>query len=158
MCLGSQLPFALSVASIADNFPLFFTGMIDNLLSPNLIDSALTKLVLVNAVYFKGLWKSRFQPENTKKRTFVAGDGKSYQVPMLAQLSVFRSGSTKTPNGLWYNFIELPYHGESISMLIALPTESSTPLSAIIPHISTKTINSWMNTMVPKRMQLVLPK
>ncbi|EDL75490.1 serine (or cysteine) proteinase inhibitor, clade E, member 2, isoform CRA_b [Rattus norvegicus] len=133
-------------------------GMIDNLLSPNLIDSALTKLVLVNAVYFKGLWKSRFQPENTKKRTFVAGDGKSYQVPMLAQLSVFRSGSTKTPNGLWYNFIELPYHGESISMLIALPTESSTPLSAIIPHISTKTINSWMNTMVPKRMQLVLPK
>lgn len=92
MCLGSQLPFALSVASVADNFPLFFTGMIDNLLSPNLIDSALTKLVLVNAVYFKGLWKSRFQPENTKKRTFVAGDGKSYQVPMLAQLSVFRSG------------------------------------------------------------------
>lgn len=67
-------------------------------------------------------------------------------------------GSTSTPNGLWYNFIELPYHGESISMLIALPTESSTPLSAIIPHISTKTIDSWMNTMVPKRMQLVLPK
>jgi hypothetical protein len=67
-------------------------------------------------------------------------------------------GSTRTPNGLWYNFIELPYHGESISMLIALPTESSTPLSAIIPHITTKTIDSWMNTMVPKRMQLVLPK
>ncbi|MEJ1289109.1 serine (or cysteine) peptidase inhibitor clade E member 2 [Cricetulus griseus] len=133
-------------------------GMIDNLLSPNLIDGALTRLVLVNAVYFKGLWKSRFQPESTKKRTFVAGDGKPYQVPMLAQLSVFRSGSTSTPNGLWYNFIELPYHGESISMLIALPTESSTPLSAIIPHISTKTIDSWMNTMVPKRMQLVLPK
>jgi glia-derived nexin len=67
-------------------------------------------------------------------------------------------GSTRTPNDLWYNFIELPYHGESISMLIALPTESSTPLSAIIPHISTKTIDSWMSTMVPKRVQVVLPK
>lgn len=66
--------------------------MIDNLLSPNLIDGALTRLVLVNAVYFKGLWKSRFQPENTKKRTFVTADGKSYQVSMLAQLSVFRCG------------------------------------------------------------------
>lgn len=66
--------------------------MIDSLLSPSLIDGALTRLVLVNAVYFKGLWKSRFQPENTKKRTFVAADGKSYQVPMLAQLSVFRCG------------------------------------------------------------------
>ncbi|XP_058521056.1 glia-derived nexin [Ochotona princeps] len=133
-------------------------GMIDSLLSPDLIDGMLTRLVLVNAVYFKGLWKSRFQPENTKKRTFVAGDGKSYQVPMLAQLSVFRCGSTSTPNDLWYNFIELPYHGESISMLIALPTESSTPLSAIIPHISTKTIDSWMGMMVPKRVQVILPK
>nr|XP_045004109.1 glia-derived nexin [Jaculus jaculus]XP_045004110.1 glia-derived nexin [Jaculus jaculus]XP_045004112.1 glia-derived nexin [Jaculus jaculus] len=133
-------------------------GMIDNLLSPDLIDGVSTRLVLVNAVYFKGLWKSKFQPESTKKRTFVAGDGKSYQVPMLAQLSVFRCGSTSTPNDLWYKFIELPYHGESISMLIALPTESSTPLSAIIPHISTKTIDSWMSTMVPKRMQVVLPK
>ncbi|XP_007964646.1 glia-derived nexin [Chlorocebus sabaeus] len=132
--------------------------MIDNLLSPDLIDGVLTKLVLVNAVYFKGLWKSRFQPENTKKRTFMAADGKSYQVPMLAQLSVFRSGSTSAPNDLWYNFIELPYHGESISMLIALPTESSTPLSAIIPHISAKTIDSWMSIMVPKRVQVILPK
>uniref|UniRef100_A0A8C2NKJ7 Serpin domain-containing protein n=1 Tax=Capra hircus TaxID=9925 RepID=A0A8C2NKJ7_CAPHI len=131
-----------------------FQCMIDNLLSPDLLNGALTRLVLVNAVYFKGLWRSRFLPENTKKRTFVAADGKSYQVPMLAQLSVFRCGSTSTPSGLWYNFIELPYHGESISMLIALPTESSVPLSAIVPHISTKTIDSWVSTMVPKRVQI----
>ncbi|XP_049624122.1 glia-derived nexin [Suncus etruscus] len=133
-------------------------GMIDSVLSPDLIDSALTRLVLVNTVYFKGLWKSRFQPENTKKRTFVAADGKSYQVPMLAQLSVFRCGSASIPGDLWYNFIELPYHGESISMLIALPTETSTPLSALIPHISTDTIDSWMSIMVPKRVQVILPK
>ncbi|XP_044288626.1 glia-derived nexin [Varanus komodoensis] len=133
-------------------------GMIDNVLSPDVIDTELTRLLLVNAVYFKGLWKSRFQPENTKKRTFNGADGKTYQVPMLAQLSVFRCGTTSTPNDLWYNIIELPYHGESISMLIALPTESTTPLSAIIPHISTKTIQSWMTTMVQKRVQVILPK
>ncbi|XP_019609247.1 glia-derived nexin [Rhinolophus sinicus] len=133
-------------------------GMIDSLLSPDLIDGMLTRMVLVNALYFKGLWKSRFRPENTKKRAFVAADGKSYQVPMLAQLSLFQSGSTSTPGGLWYNFIELPYHGDSISMLIALPSESSTPLSAIIPHISTKTIDSWKSMMVPKRVQVILPK
>ncbi|XP_077205009.1 glia-derived nexin [Paroedura picta] len=133
-------------------------GMINGLLSPDAIDSALTRLVLVNAIYFKGLWKSRFQPENTKKRAFNGADGKTYQVPMLAQLSVFRCGTTSTPNDLWYNIIELPYHGESISMLIALPTESTTPLSALIPHISTKTIQSWMSTMVQKRVQVILPK
>ncbi|XP_069583748.1 glia-derived nexin [Ranitomeya imitator] len=132
-------------------------GMIDNLISPELIDGSMTKLVIINALYFKGLWKSRFQPENTKKRTFHGPDGKAYQVPMLAQLSLFRSGSASTPSGLWYNVIELPYHGGSVSMLVALPTDESTPLSAIIPHISTKTLQSWM-TMTPKRVQLILPK
>ncbi|NP_001087103.1 serpin peptidase inhibitor, clade E (nexin, plasminogen activator inhibitor type 1), member 2 S homeolog precursor [Xenopus laevis] len=132
-------------------------GMIEGLISPELLDSSVTRLVLVNALYFKGLWKSRFHPENTKKRTFHGPDGKDRQVPMLAQLSLFRSGSASTPNGLWYNVIELPYHGGSISMLVALPTEKSTPLSAIIPHISTKTLQSWM-TMSPKRVQLILPK
>ncbi|XP_077146981.1 glia-derived nexin [Ranitomeya variabilis] len=132
-------------------------GMIDNLISPELIDSSMTKLVVINALYFKGLWKSRFQPENTKKLTFHGPDGKAYQVPMLAQLSLFRSGSASTPSGLWYNVIELPYHGGSVSMLVALPTDESTPLSAIIPHISTKTLQSWM-TMTPKRVQLILPK
>ncbi|KAM4040793.1 glia-derived nexin [Anomaloglossus baeobatrachus] len=132
-------------------------GMIDNLISPELIDSSMTRLVVINALYFKGLWKSRFQPENTKKRTFHGPDGKAYQVPMLAQLSLFRSGSASTPSGLWYNVIELPYHGGSVSMLVSLPTDESTPLSAIIPHISTKTLQSWM-TMTPKRVQLILPK
>lgn len=132
-------------------------GMIDNLLSSELLDGSLTRLVVVNALYFKGLWKSRFQPENTKKRTFHGPDGKSSQVPMLAQLSLFRSGSASTPSGLWYNVIELPYHGGSVSMLVALPTDENTPLSAIIPHISTKTLQSWM-TMSPKRVQLILPK
>ncbi|KAM4694973.1 glia-derived nexin [Discoglossus pictus] len=132
-------------------------GMIEYLVSPEMLDSSMTKLLLVDALYFKGLWKSRFQPENTKKRTFHGPDGKDYQVPMLAQLSLFRSGSASTPNGLWYNVIELPYHGGSLSMLVALPTDESTPLSAILPHISTKTLQSWM-TMVPKRVQLILPK
>ncbi|KAM4659255.1 glia-derived nexin isoform 4-T4 [Amazona ochrocephala] len=133
-------------------------GMIDQVVAPDDIDGGLTRLVLVNAVYFKGLWKSRFRPENTKKRPFYGADGKTYQVPMLSQLSIFRCGTTSTPNELWYNIIELPYHGEMISMLIALPTENTTPLSAIIPHISTKTIGSWMTTMVAKRVQVILPK
>uniref|UniRef100_A0A8C5U1W8 Serpin family E member 2 n=1 Tax=Malurus cyaneus samueli TaxID=2593467 RepID=A0A8C5U1W8_9PASS len=132
-------------------------GMIDQVVAPDDIEGSLTRLVLVNAVYFKGLWKSRFRPENTKKRPFYGADGKTYQVPMLSQLSIFRC-TTSTPNELWYNIIELPYHGEMISMLIALPTESTTPLSAIIPHISTKTIGSWMTTMVAKRVQVILPK
>lgn len=131
-------------------------GMIESLIAPELIDSALTRLILVNALYFKGQWKSRFQPENTKKRNFKGPDG-VYQVPMMSQFSVFRSGSTSTPSGLRYNVIELPYHGGTISMVIAVPSDESTPLSSIIPHISTKTIQSWMS-MGQRKVQVIVPK
>lgn len=57
-----------------------------------MFDSALTRLVAVNSIYFKGLWKSRFQAQNTKPRSFTAGDGKTYKVPMMSQLSVFNMG------------------------------------------------------------------
>ncbi|KAK1162484.1 glia-derived nexin-like [Acipenser oxyrinchus oxyrinchus] len=133
-------------------------GMIENLVSPDMLSSALTRLVAVNAIYFKGMWKSRFQPSNTKKRNFNGGDGQVHQVPMMSQLSVFNIGSTSTPDGLEYTVIELPYHGNSMSMLIALPMEDSTPLSAIIPHISTKTIQSWMERMRQRKVRLVIPK
>ncbi|XP_069474259.1 glia-derived nexin [Ambystoma mexicanum] len=131
-------------------------GMIENLISPDLIDGALTRLILVNALYFKGQWKLRFLPENTKKRNFNGPDRVS-QVPMMSQLSVFRSGSTSTPNGIRYNVIELPYHGGTISMLIAIPSDENTPLSSIIPHISTKTIQSWMS-MGQRKVQVIIPK
>lgn len=72
--------------------------MIDQVVAPDDIEGSLTRLVLVNAVYFKGLWKSRFRPENTKKRPFYGADGKTYQVPMLSQLSIFRCGKLNDSN------------------------------------------------------------
>ena len=57
-----------------------------------MLDPALTRLVAVNSIYFKGLWKSRFQPQSTKMRSFTGGDGKTYKVPMMSQLSVFNIG------------------------------------------------------------------
>ena len=71
---------------------MLHTGLIPSLLKPDMLDGALTRLVAVNSIYFKGLWKSRFQPENTKMRTFNGGNGNTYKVPMMSQLSVFNIG------------------------------------------------------------------
>ncbi|XP_036392371.1 glia-derived nexin [Megalops cyprinoides] len=133
-------------------------GMIPSLVNPDMLDPALTRFVAVNTIYFKGLWKSRFQPENTKMRNFNGGDGTVYKVPMMSQLSVFNIGQASTPNGLKYKVIELPYHGNSISMLIALPSEEDTPVSAILPHISTATVQSWTTLLNQRKVRLLLPK
>lgn len=71
---------------------LIHPGHISSLIKPDMLDPAMTRLVTVNSIYFKGLWKSRFQPTNTKMRPFKGGDGNEYSVPMMSQLSVFNIG------------------------------------------------------------------
>ncbi|XP_056613509.1 glia-derived nexin [Triplophysa dalaica] len=133
-------------------------GHIPSLVQPDMLDPTLTRLVAVNSIYFKGLWKSRFQAQYTKLRSFTAADGKSYKVPMMSQLSVFNIGQASTPDGVKYAVIELPYHGNSMSMFIAMPSEDATPLSAMLPHISTATIRSWTKLLAQRRMRLLMPK
>lgn len=75
----------------------FYPGHIPSLIKADMLDPSLTRLVAVNSIYFKGLWKSRFQPENTKMRPFTRGDGNVYKVPMMSQLSVFNIGEHWQP-------------------------------------------------------------
>ncbi|XP_018539597.1 glia-derived nexin [Lates calcarifer] len=133
-------------------------GHISSLIKPDMLDPAMTRLVTVNSIYFKGLWKSRFQPTNTKMRPFKGGDGNEYSVPMMSQLSVFNIGMATTPQGLKYKVIELPYHGNTISMLIVLPSDEDTPLSRVVPHISTATVQSWTKLMRMRKVHLVIPR
>uniref|UniRef100_A0A8C9T734 Serpin peptidase inhibitor, clade E (nexin, plasminogen activator inhibitor type 1), member 2 n=1 Tax=Scleropages formosus TaxID=113540 RepID=A0A8C9T734_SCLFO len=133
-------------------------GMITSLIKPEMLDPAFTRMVVVNSIYFKGLWKSRFQPENTKIRNFHGPNGVIHKVPMMSQLSVFNIGQAVTPQGLKYKVIELPYHGNSISMLIALPVEDDVSISAIIPHVSTGTVQSWTKLLHPRKVRLLLPR
>ncbi|XP_037322056.1 glia-derived nexin [Pungitius pungitius] len=133
-------------------------GHIPSLIKADMLDPALTRLVAVDAIYFKGLWKSRFQPEDTKMRAFTGGNGEVLKVPMMSQLSVFSIGIAATPQGLKYKVIELPYHGNAVSMLIVLPLEEDTPLSSVIPHISTAAVHNWTKLMNARKVRLLIPK
>ncbi|XP_061683454.1 glia-derived nexin isoform X1 [Syngnathoides biaculeatus] len=133
-------------------------GHITGLIKADMLDSPLVRLVIINAIYFKGLWKSRFQPEHTKMRPFTGGDGNVFKVPMMSQLSVFNIGMATTSHGVKYKVIELPYHGNTITMLIVLPTEEDVPLSHIIPHINAATVQSWRKLMHMRKVHLLLPR
>jgi serine protease inhibitor len=78
--------------------------------------SPLTRLVLANAIYFKGDWASRFKNENTRASPFTLPDGSKVDVPMMAQSGDFKLARTDTLQAL-----ELPYTGGDLSMLILLP-------------------------------------
>lgn len=79
-----QLPSSLFISA----------GHITSLMKADMLDSPLTRLVVLNSIYFKGLWKSCFEPNNTKMRPFTAGDGDVSKVPMMSQLSIFNLGES----------------------------------------------------------------
>ncbi len=69
--------------------------------------NSMTRLVLVNALYFKGFWLHKFNPNHTKQRTFYLGSiSNKTDVPMMVVNNKFRTGQI---NELDATVLELPY-------------------------------------------------
>ncbi|XP_032888117.1 glia-derived nexin-like [Amblyraja radiata] len=131
-------------------------GMITEIISPDILDEA-TKLVVANAIYFKGAWKSKFNVANTHEEGFTGADGDVSQVPMMFQTSMFKFGMASTPKNVEYNVLQLSYIGE-LSMFIILPVDSSTALTEIIPHININSINAWKKILKSNKLDISIPR
>ncbi|XP_037670930.1 plasminogen activator inhibitor 1 [Choloepus didactylus] len=132
-------------------------GMISDLLGEGAVDH-LTCLVLVNALYFNGQWKMPFPDSSTHHRLFYKSDGSTVSVPMMAQTNKFNYTEFSTPDGHYYDILELPYHGDTLSMFIAAPYEKEVPLSALSNILDAGLISQWKGNMTRLPRLLVLPK
>ncbi|KAH8352075.1 hypothetical protein KR084_001786, partial [Drosophila pseudotakahashii] len=75
-------------------------------------------MVLLNAIYFKGQWQYKFEPDRTKRADFRITDRQRVPVQMMSQYGNFKAGYI--PN-IDAKVIELPYRNSSLSMVIFLP-------------------------------------
>ncbi|CAB1348249.1 unnamed protein product [Coregonus sp. 'balchen'] len=121
-------------------------GWIRDLLSADDF-SSVTRLTLVNAVYFRGSWKNQFRPENTRTFSFSKDDGSEAQTLMMYQqgdfyYGEFSDGSSEA--GGVYQVLEMPYEGEDMSMLVVLPRQE-VPLAALEPIIRAPLLEEWAN-------------
>ncbi|KAF6357526.1 serpin family E member 1 [Rhinolophus ferrumequinum] len=132
-------------------------GMISDILGKGAVDQ-LTRLVLVNALYFNGHWKTPFPESGTHQRLFHKSDGSTVSVPMMAQTNKFNYTEFSTPGGHYYDILELPYHGDTLSMFIAAPYEKEVPLSALTNILDAQLISQWKGNMTCLPRVLVLPK
>ncbi len=80
--------------------------------------TALTRLILTNAVYFKAKWGRPFMPQNTRLDVFCRLDGTMPDVPMMRQISWLKYAEAGAVQA-----VEIPYVGD-FSMLILLPGKS----------------------------------
>jgi serpin B len=77
-----------------------------------------TRLVLTNAIYFKGDWLYKFDKKKTKEQTFYLADGTTKKTPFMN----FEGAFNFYGNGE-YKMIQLPYKGEKHSMVVVLPND-----------------------------------
>ncbi|XP_044006548.1 serine protease inhibitor 88Ea-like isoform X2 [Aphidius gifuensis] len=90
-------------------------GNIKDLIPSDGIDEA-TDLVLVNAVYFKGLWQNKFDLADSKRDIFYGS--KNSIVTYMTQKKTF---NYMVAEDLGAYVIQMPYKGEDISMFVFLP-------------------------------------
>lgn len=124
---------------------------IKQLLPPGTLD-ALTCLVLINAVYFRGNWASQFDQHLTRKSPFWVTPSEQVQVTMMTQRHTFRYGEQK---GL--RILELPYAGEDLSMLVLLPDELD-GLVKLEGALTVENLDGWMRNLVETDVVVFLPR
>ena len=112
---------------------------IKDLMPPNSIDGG-TRLVLANALYFKGTWKEKFDKSSTAPRNFFKNGTQEIQVPTMRNGEAKKVTLAETTDA---RIAELPYIGDSISMVIVLP-KAKDGLGAIESKMTDATLKEWL--------------
>ncbi len=127
---------------------------IKDLIKSGSLDS-LTRLVLSNAIYFKGDWSSQFDKKRTVDADFHITPDKTVKTSMMSQKSEFRLKDFGS-----FSAIELPYEGDDLSMIIFLP-KSIDGLAGLEAQLTSVNVEKWLNELgsVRKReVSISIPK
>ncbi|GCC16350.1 hypothetical protein chiPu_0022565, partial [Chiloscyllium punctatum] len=92
---------------------------IKDLLAEGSVDSD-TRLVLVNAIYFKGTWAKTFDEQDTREMPFKLNKNETKPVKMMYQMKEFFISHVQE---FKLHVLELPYVGNDLSMIILLPDD-----------------------------------
>jgi serpin B len=114
----------------------------------------LTRLVLTNAIYFKGDWVKQFDKGKTKDEDFKVSKDKKIKVPMMRRTdneAIFNYGETDELQTL-----EMLYEGEELSMLILLPKYVN--LGHLEKSLTVGNLNQWKSLLKRQRVDVYLPK
>ena len=114
--------------------------------------NALTRLVLTNAIYFKGNWAEQFDKDMTKNADFFVSSDKTVTAPLMYQKEDFKYGQSDT-----LQLLELTYKGEDLSMLILLPKEKD-GLADMEKELTTRNLAEWQKKMHKQEVEVFLPK
>ena len=149
---------------------------IQDLIPQGVLD-ALTRLVLTNAIYFKGNWAEQFDKKNTREAGFALADGQKAQADTMhgnnlekAHYGAFKADGSPFatpamvpsqqplyPDQDGFTMAELPYRGGDLAMVLLAPQRPD-GLAALETKLSTAKLTAWVAGLATRKMHVVLPK
>jgi serpin B len=125
---------------------------IKNLLGPGALNTK-TRLVLTNAIYFKGDWLTQFDKAQTKEEDFHVSASQTVKAPLM-----HREGGFKYFNGSSFQALEIPYKSGELSMIVLLPNDA-VGLPALEQSLTASNTQQWLTQMRPvSKVILTLPR
>lgn len=113
-----------------------------------------TRMVLVNAIYFKGFWEKKFKTEQTLPGPFWTSETESVQVDMMHTKARFNYGVF---DNLDATAIEMGFNDTDITMLIILPNKKE-GLSDLESKLHTIDLSAMTSVMYSQEVIVTLPK
>jgi len=127
-------------------------GKIKDVLAPDSTDE-LTRMVITNAIYFKGKWGNQFNPGNTSDKLFWLDKDKSVTVPMMkSPADMFDYYETKDLQA-----IKMYYVGGDISMIVLLPKDKN-GLGSLEDSLNMQKLDFIRDMMTREPLTIQMPK
>lgn len=111
-----------------------------------------SQLFLINALYFKGIWKNKFDAKNTNKEDFTNITGTKTKVDMMRQECAVQYTAESG-----FQIAELPYGNEAFSMVVILPDEDKS-IQEIITDLTADNWEEWLDNTAERKVDIKLPR
>jgi serpin B len=125
---------------------------IKDLLPPDAVTST-TRLVLTNAIYFKGDWQTQFDKASTKDEDFHLSQAQTTKAPLMhlqGRFNYFGGGT--------FQVLDIPYKSRELSMIVFLPDDAN-GLSLLEQSFTAANVQKWLSQLQPlAKVILTLPK
>ena len=110
------------------------------------------RMMVINALYFKGMWRHKFQKDNTIDEDFTNSNGSKTKVKMMHQTSNFLAYA-----GDYMDMVELPYGNDSYCMDVILPHEGK-KLDDCLKGFNAKTFDKYINNTRARLVSVGMPR
>jgi serpin B len=124
---------------------------IKDLLKPGVLKVD-TRLVLTNAIYFKGDWASQFKKNATHDGPFHLAGGKDVKVPLMHQTHEFGYFE-----GDFFQALQMPYVENHLAMVVLLPKKTD-GLADLEKTLTADKLAEWTGKLKTQEVVVTLPK